>query len=128
MTAHMPMRAVRPFLVALCVAAAVDTAPVRAAAQDYPVIVNKEERPDPWIVNGCTIAPKTRCEGADLRHADLKDANLQGANLRGAMLARADLRHANLQGADLSGANLDGARLQIAFMQGAKLSGATLKG
>lgn len=116
-------------ITALCLTAgAVFFAQAPAVAQDYPVIVNKEDRPDPWVVNGCTIAPKTSCEGADLRHADLKDANLSGANLKGAVLARADLRHANLQGANLDGANLDGAKLGIAFMQGAKLKGASLRG
>lgn len=41
------------------------------------------------VVNGCRIAPKTQCPGADLRHADLKAANLAGANLTGADLRRA---------------------------------------
>ena len=33
------------------------------------------------VINGCRIAPRTQCPGANLRHADLKAANLAGANL-----------------------------------------------
>ena len=96
------------------------------AAQN--VILNKEDRPDPWVVNGCTIAAKASCPGADLRHADLKNADLGGADLTGANLARADLRGANLRGAKLEGANLSGAQLQITFMQGVKAMNARFIG
>jgi hypothetical protein len=77
-------------------------ASVPALAQQY--IVNVEERPSPWVVNGCTIGPKAQCANVDLRFQDLRNADLSGANLRGAKLSRADLRHANLNGADLSDA------------------------
>ena len=86
----------RPLFVSCFVLA---LAPLPAAA--YEAIVNKVERPNPWIVNGCEIKPKTVCRLADLRHADLKQADLGGADLRGANMARADLRHVNLRGADL---------------------------
>lgn len=97
-----------------------------AAAQT--VVLNREERPDPWVVGGCTIGPNAKCAGADLRHADLKNADLGGADLTGANLARADLRGANLRGAVLEGANLSGAQLQIAFMQGVKARDARFVG
>jgi len=93
-------------------------------AYAYDTIVNQEERPKPWVINGCEIKPKTSCPGADLRHADLKEADLSGADLKGAKLSRADLRHANLRGADFTGAKLDGAKLQIAFIQGGNFKNA----
>jgi uncharacterized protein YjbI with pentapeptide repeats len=99
-----------------------------SAAGAQTIVNNDEERPDPWVINGCTIGPKAQCAGADLRHADLKNANLNGADLKGANLARADLRHADLRGARLDGANLGGALLQIAFMQGLKARNASFIG
>ena len=101
---------------------------VAALAAGYPVIVNEELRPDPWLVNGCTIGPGASCPGLDLRHADLRDADLSGADLSGANLTRADLRHANLSGANLSGAVLDGADLSTAFLNRARVVGASLRG
>jgi hypothetical protein len=35
------------------------------------------------LINGCRIAPNTRCRAADLSGADLSGAYLSGANLRG---------------------------------------------
>lgn len=99
-----------------------------SAAGAQTIVNNDEERPDPWVINGCTIGPKAQCAGVDLRHAELKNANLNGADLTGANLARADLRHADLRGARLDGANLSGAQLQIAFMQGLKAKNASFIG
>jgi len=109
-----------------CLALMIVAAAVPAYAQQK--IVNVEERPTPWIVNGCTIAPRTSCPGVDLRFADLANADLTGADLSGAKLSRADMRHANLSGANLNGADLDGADLSIAFLNGAQLTGASLRG
>ncbi len=68
------------------------------------------------VINGCRIAPGTRCqsvnlsganlEGANLENAQLDSANLQGANLRGANLENANLRYGNLRGTNLQDANL----------------------
>lgn len=99
-----------------------------SAAGAQTIVNNEEARPDPWVINGCTIGPKAQCAGADLRHADLKNADLNGADLTGANLARADLRHADLRGARLDKANLGGALLQIAFLQGLKARDATFIG
>ena len=71
-------------------------------ASAFNEIKNDEPRPDPWIINGCTIKPKTVCRSVDLRHADLKQADLSGADLSGADLEDADLTGAELFGADLS--------------------------
>lgn len=97
-------------------------------AQQYPVIVNEEKRPDPWIINGCEIRPNTSCERADLRHADLYRADLSGANLKGARLARANLRYAKLTNANLEGADLEAADMRITFLARANFTNANLQG
>ena len=61
-----------------------------------------DEGVEPLVINGCNIWPRTRCRGADLRHADLSAKNLAGADFSGANLARADLRAANIAGSFLS--------------------------
>ncbi|HNB78658.1 MAG TPA: pentapeptide repeat-containing protein [Rhodocyclaceae bacterium] len=108
-----------------CVACACFVAPVvHAEAQD--------DGSDPLVINGCNIWPRTRCPGADLRHANLSARNLAGADFSGANLARVDLRLANVAGANFDGANLTGARLgrvhaPAATFRGAKLVGADLE-
>ena len=94
----------------------------------YEKIINeKPPRPNPWIINGCEIKPKTVCPNVDLRFADLAQANLSGADLRGAKLSRADLRGANLIRADLSGADLEAADMRIGLLKYTKFVGANLR-
>jgi hypothetical protein len=84
-------------------------------------------------INGYTIEPDARLQGANLQGANLEGANLRyarlrGANLEGANLEGANLRYANLEGANLRYANLEGANLEGARLEGANLEGARLEG
>ena len=94
----------------------------------YEAIQNEEERPNPWVINGCTIEAKTKCPNADLRFQDLRGANFQGADLHGALFDRSDLRYANFQGANVAGADFRGADLRLVYMQGAKAQNASFVG
>ena len=97
-------------------------------ARAYEMIENHEDRPDPWIINGCKIGPKAECPNADLRFSDLRGANLSGSNLANAKFDRSDLRYADLRGAKLAGADFGGADLRNIFMQGIKAPHASFVG
>ena len=114
--------------IAFVSAAIVSTLLSVAPAAAYEAIENHEDRPDPWIINGCTIGPKADCPNADLRFSDLRGANLNGANLAGAKFDRSDLRYADLRGAKVAGADFGGADLRLVFMQGAKAQRASFVG
>lgn len=107
------------------------------------VFWDDDEPTPPTVINGCEIAAKAECPGADLSGADLgyddlsqailNDANLNGANLRRAKLkqatlSKASLSKASLHGADLTDADLTGADLAGADLQHAKLARADLTG
>ena len=113
------------------------TAPQDAAKASGPAAAEQQTetatRGGGQVINGCTIAPRTRCAAADLREADLRnaelwDAYLWDANLHGANLTGANLWDANLRSADLTGANLSGTTLKFTSLVGADLREADLRG
>lgn len=121
------MKFIEAILAAACLSATCLAMPSRAAepeagprvteAGTFPIIHDTEApRPDPLVINGCTLKPKADCPGVDLSQADLRGIVLSGANLRGAKLTRANLYNATLKGADLSGADLRGATLTLSLI------------
>lgn len=88
-------------VVAACSSSA-DTAVTRNAAPDDDIALGTAER----VVNGCTIAPGTRCPQVDFANTRLTGVNLSGAFLGN---ARQNPYPGNWDGANLSGANLSGA-------------------
>lgn len=71
---------------------------------------------------GIDLAGQT-LRGVNLTGADLQQANLSGATLNGSRLQGANLQWTNLRGADLRGADLQHANLRESDLRGADLRG-----
>lgn len=78
------------------------------------------------VINGCEIAPNTKCPGVDLSGQDLTDANLTGADLTGANLSGTNFDGAQLSGAILNKVIATNAKFPEARMIGTQLQGAQL--